>query len=122
MVADVDVLVVGPTPVAPGAVVRCRPIGALLMEDEAGGDEKLLAVPEVKTSPYYQGVSEGDHLPPIVLDQIGHFFTHYKDLEPKKWVRIGSWGSAEEARSIIVEAIEAAALAKLKGQEPSKHL
>jgi inorganic pyrophosphatase len=77
----------------------------LFLEDEAGGDEKLLAVPEVKTSPYYQDVSEGDHLPPIVLDQIAHFFTHYKDLEPEKWTRVGHWGGRNEAIKVITDGL-----------------
>jgi inorganic pyrophosphatase len=74
-----------------GSVVRCRPIAVLLLEDEAGGDEKILAVPTVKTSPYFADVEEGDDLPLIMRQQIEHFFTHYKDLEPEKWVRVGHW-------------------------------
>ncbi|MFM6930895.1 MAG: inorganic diphosphatase, partial [Novosphingobium sp.] len=77
----------------------------LFLEDEAGGDEKLLAVPEPKVSPYYADVMEGTDLPNIVLQQIEHFFTHYKDLEAEKWVRVGKWGDAEEARRLILEAI-----------------
>jgi inorganic pyrophosphatase len=88
----VDVLVVGPTPVAPGAVVRCRPIGALLMEDEAGGDEKILAVPVDALHPFYVDVSSWRQLPAILTEQIAHFFLHYKDLEKGKETRIPRLG------------------------------
>ena len=74
--------------------------------DEAGGDEKLVCVPVDSTFPYYSNVSERDDMPEIVFEQIEHFFTHYKDLEKKKWVRIGTWGDANEARRITMEAIE----------------
>ena len=117
-----DALVVARSPFIPGCVVRARPIAVLNLEDEAGGDEKLLTVPIDGTFPYYTKVTESSHLPEIIMQQIEHFFTHYKDLEPKKWVRVGSWGSADEAKAIILEAIEAGRLAKLKGEEPSKHL
>jgi inorganic pyrophosphatase len=100
-----DCLVMSRWPFMPGCVVRARPIAVLFLEDEAGGDEKLLAVPEVKTSPYYQDVSEGEPLPPIVLDQIAHFFTHYKDLEPEKWTRVGHWGGREDAIKVITEGL-----------------
>ncbi len=68
----------------------------------------MLAVPEPKTSPYYADVTEGSQLPSIVLQQIEHFFTHYKDLEPEKWVRIGHWGGAAEAQRVVIESIERA--------------
>ena len=84
-----------------------RPIAVLKLEDEAGGDEKLLTVPVDATFPYYADVDEKEHLPDIVMQQIEHFFTHYKDLEPKKWVRVGKWGDADEARAIVMEAIAA---------------
>jgi inorganic pyrophosphatase len=103
-----DCLVMARWPFMPGCVVRARPIAVLFLEDEAGGDEKLLAVPEVKTSPYYQDVSEGEHLPPIVLDQISHFFTHYKDLEPEKWTRVGHWGCRDDALKVIADGLERA--------------
>jgi inorganic pyrophosphatase len=96
----------------PGCVVRARPIAVLHLEDEAGGDEKILAVPEVRTSPYYADVMEGTDLPKIVLEQIEHFFTHYKDLEPEKWVRIGHWGDREDALEVIRRALITAAEAK----------
>jgi len=103
----VDVLVAARTPVIPGAVVRARPVGVLLMEDEAGHDEKILAVPADSLFPYYTGVANYTDLPQILLDQIAHFFQHYKDLEPDKWVTIERWGDAAEARDKIRKAIEA---------------
>jgi inorganic pyrophosphatase len=109
-----DALVIARSPFVPGSVVRVRPIAVLRLEDEAGGDEKLITVPDDKTFPYYHDVGEKSDLPEIVMQQIEHFFTHYKDLEKKKWVRIGTWGDAEEARQVIVEAIE---LAKKKKAE-----
>ena len=93
-----DALVIARSPFVPGSVVRARPIAVLNLEDEAGGDEKLVCVPDNKTFPYYSGVDEKDDLPGIVMEQIEHFFTHYKDLEKQKWVRIGTWGGAEDAR------------------------
>lgn len=104
----VDVLVVTNVPVAPGAVLRSRPIGVVLMEDEAGKDEKLLAVPVDALNPYYKNVSSYRDLPEILLDQITHFFDHYKDLEPGKWVKIERWGEAEEALELIRAGMEAA--------------
>ena len=102
-----DALVIARSPFIPGCVVRARPIAVLKLEDEAGGDEKLLTVPVDGTFPYYENVDEKEHLPAIVMQQIEHFFTHYKDLEPKKWVRVGSWGDASEAKRIVMEAIQA---------------
>jgi len=93
-------------------VVRARPIAVLNLEDEHGGDEKLVCVPVDSTFPYYTNVAEKDDLPEIVFSQIEHFFTHYKDLEAEKWVRIGKWGDAAEARQVIVEAIERAKTGK----------
>lgn len=101
----VDVLVVGPVPVAVGAVIRSRPIGVLIMEDESGEDEKILAVPVDDLHPYYSNVTSYRQLPEILKEQIAHFFGHYKDLEKGKWVRIDRWGEAEEATGLIVEAI-----------------
>jgi inorganic pyrophosphatase len=100
-----DVLIVGPTPVVPGAVVRCRPIGALMMHDEAGGDEKILAVPVDALHPFYVGVSSWRQLPAILTEQIAHFFLHYKDLEKGKATEIRGWADAEEAGELIREAI-----------------
>ena len=101
-----DALVIARSPFVPGCVVRSRPIGVLNLEDEAGGDEKLICVPVDTTFPYYSDVGERQDLPSIVLQQIEHFFTHYKDLEAEKWVRVGKWGDADEARQITLEAIE----------------
>jgi inorganic pyrophosphatase len=100
-----DALVVARSPFVPGSVVRCRPIAVLNLEDEAGGDEKLLCVPDDKTFPYYANVKEKEDLPDIIAQQVEHFFTHYKDLDPKSgcaWAR----GNAAEARQIVTEAIE----------------
>jgi inorganic pyrophosphatase len=101
-----DALVVARSPFISGSVVRARPIAVLFLEDEAGTDEKIVAVPVDTTFPYYSKVGEAGDLPEIVMSQIEHFFTHYKDLEPEKWVRIGRWGGAEEAKSVVMEAIE----------------
>ena len=101
----VDVLVVTRNSVIPGAVVRARPIGVLVMEDEAGEDEKILAVPVDGLHPYYSNVSSYRALPKILLDQISHFFEHYKDLEPTKWVKIKRWGEADEACRMIEAAM-----------------
>ena len=105
----VDVLVASPARVLPGAIVRCRPVGMLAMEDEAGQDEKILAVPVDQLHPYYGNVTSYTQLPEILLDQIRHFFAHYKDLEPGKWARVGEWRSAEEAAGSIDQAIRRAA-------------
>jgi inorganic pyrophosphatase len=110
-----DALVVARSPFIPGCVVRVRPIAVLNLEDEAGGDEKLLTVPVDATFPYYSNIGEGSDLPEIVMQQIEHFFTHYKDLEKKKWVRVGQWLGAEDARRIVVESIERY---KQSGKEP----
>lgn len=101
-----DILVVGPTPVVPGAIIRCRPIGALIMRDEAGGDEKILAVPVDKLHPFYEGVDSWRSLPRIVTEQIAHFFKHYKDLEKGKSVDIIRWADAEEAAELIRASIQ----------------
>lgn len=104
-----DALVVARSPFISGCVVRVRPIGVLFLEDEAGGDEKLLTVPIDTTFPYYSEVEERTQLPRIVMEQIEHFFMHYKDLEAEKWVRMGHWGSAEDARKVVTEALQRAA-------------
>jgi inorganic pyrophosphatase len=103
-----DALVVARSPFIPGCVVRVRPIAVLFLEDEAGGDEKLLTVPVDSTFPYYSKIAEGSHLPEIVMEQVEHFFTHYKDLEREKWVRVGHWGNADDARRVVRESIERA--------------
>jgi len=101
-----DVMVVGPTPVVPGAVIRCRPVGALIMRDEAGGDEKILAVPVDKLHPFFEGVDSWRALPAIMTEQIAHFFKHYKDLEKGKSVEIVRWADPEEAADLIRLSIE----------------
>jgi inorganic pyrophosphatase len=104
----VDVLVANTRPIAPGAVINVRPVGVLKMEDDAGGDEKIIAVPAAKLTKRYLHVRNHTDLPTITLEQIRHFFEHYKDLEPGKWVRMLGWGDAAEAQRLIVEAIERA--------------
>ena len=101
-----DVLVLSPVPLITGVVVRCRPIGMLKLQDEAGGDSKILAVPIDKLSSLYRNVQSPRDLPEIQTQQIAHFFEHYKDLEPGKWVRMGDWVEAEEAKREILESIE----------------
>lgn len=100
-----DVLVLSEVPVIPGAVIPARPIGALVMEDEAGQDEKILAVPTAKIYPHYSTVTSYTELPPRMCDRIVHFFEHYKDLEAGKWVKLRGWAGAEEAGRLISEAI-----------------
>ena len=107
-----DVIVIGQVRVVPGAVIRSRPIGALLMEDNAGPDEKILAVPVDELHPFYSGVRSYEDLPPILCEQIGHFFKHYKDLEKGKWVTITRWVGPDEAATLIQEAIARAAEGK----------
>jgi inorganic pyrophosphatase len=104
----VDVLVANTRPIAPGAVINVRPVGVLKMEDDGGGDEKIIAVPALKLTKRYLHVQNHTDLPQITLEQIRHFFEHYKDLEPGKWVRVIGWGDAAEARRLITEAIERA--------------
>ena len=104
----IDILVVGPTPVATGAIIRCRPIGCLIMVDEAGDDEKVLAVPVDKLHPYYAGIDSWRALPGILTEQIAHFFTHYKDLEKGKVSEVGRWADPEETGELIRQAIERA--------------
>ncbi len=117
----VDCMVVGPTPVVPGVVLRSRPIGALIMEDEAGIDEKILAVPVDKLLPFYTSVSSYRELPTILIEQIGHFFAHYKDLEKGKWVRVKRWAEPEEAVELIREGVRrAAGKSKRKGGKKAK--
>jgi inorganic pyrophosphatase len=104
----VDVLVVGRRPLMPGCVVAVRPIGVLLMEDDKGQDEKILAVPAARLHPFWDEVEEYTDLPKILLDQIRHFFEHYKDLEEGKWVKVHGWGNREKAINLIKEGIELA--------------
>ena len=102
----VNVLVICPLPIIPGAVVRCRPVGMLKMEDEAGIDTKILAVPIDKLSGLYSGVQDLRDLPEIQLAQICHFFEHYKDLERGKWVRVLGWVGPDEAKKELVDGVE----------------
>lgn len=103
-----DVLVVTPYPVAVGAVIRCRPVGMLRMEDDAGIDAKLIAVPHDKLSVMYRDIKEYTDLPALLIQQIEQFFNRYKELEAGKWVKILGWDSADAARAEILKSIEAA--------------
>lgn len=103
----VDVLVLTQFALPPGVVVRCRPVGMLKMTDEAGEDAKLLAVPVDKLTPMYRSVTSPRDLPQIVLDQISHFFQHYKDLEPGKFVKVVGWVDAEDAKKEILAGVAA---------------
>jgi inorganic pyrophosphatase len=101
----IDVLVVNTRPIVPGAVINVRPVGVLKMQDEAGGDEKIIAVPMPKLTKRYAHVHEYTDLPEITLQQMQHFFEHYKDLEPGKWVKVIGWGNATEAKQMISASI-----------------
>ena len=101
----IDVLIANTRPIVPGAVINVRPVGVLKMEDDGGGDEKIIAVPSPSISQRYVRVVNYSDLPAITLEQIQHFFEHYKDLEPGKWVKLTGWGDAAEARALIAEAI-----------------
>ena len=103
-----DVLIANQRGIIPGAVVACRPVGVVLMEDESGGDEKIIAVPVSEVTKRYAHVANYTDLPEITLQQIQHFFEHYKDLEPGKWVKVVKWGDATEAKKMLMEAIERA--------------
>lgn len=104
----IDVMVFGNRAVVPGAVVRARPVGVLLMEDDSGQDEKILAVPHQKLTRYYDKVETYTDLPEILVDRIVHFFSHYKDLEPNKWVKVQGVEGVEKARELIENAIKRA--------------
>lgn len=104
----IDVLVCNTRPLVPGCVINVRPIGVLIMEDNSGEDEKIIAVPAPTVTQRYEHVHDVSDLPEITVKQIQHFFEHYKDLEPGKWVKIGDWKGAEAARELIVAAIERA--------------
>jgi len=100
-----DAAVLGQIPVIPGVIIKSRPIGVLVMEDESGIDEKILCVPVDDLHPFYGDVGSYRDIRPIMLEQIQHFFEHYKDLEPGKWVKVQRWGEAEEAMELIRDAI-----------------
>ena len=102
----VDVLVVAPIPLISGAVIRSRAVGVLQMTDESGADAKILAVPIDKICTLYRQVKAHTDLPPLLIAQIQHFFEHYKDLEPGKWVKIQGWAEANTARTEIVTSVE----------------
>jgi inorganic pyrophosphatase len=102
----IDVLVANTRAITPGAVVNCRPIGVLMMRDEAGHDEKVVAVPSTRLTRRYENVKDIHDLPQITLDQIAHFFEHYKDLEDGKWVEVEGWGGVEDAKRLIQESLD----------------
>ena len=107
-----DVLVANTRPIIPGAIINVRPVGVLRMQDDGGGDEKIIAVPSSKLTKRYDHVKNYTDLPNITWKQIEHFFTHYKDLEPGKWVKLLGWGDADEAMRLILEGVERAKAAK----------
>lgn len=100
-----DVIVANTRAVFPGCIMAVRPVGVLLMEDEAGGDEKIIAVPTTRLTQRYAHIKTASDLPEITRRQIEHFFSHYKDLEPGKWVKFDGWGEIDEAQRLITEAI-----------------
>ncbi|MEX2515485.1 MAG: inorganic diphosphatase [Gammaproteobacteria bacterium] len=102
----VDVILATPMPLIHGSVIRCRPIGVLHMTDEAGDDSKVLAVPIDKVSKFHRNVNSYTDLQPALLDQISHFFEHYKDLEPNKWVKIKGWEDTQSAKNEIMSSME----------------
>jgi len=101
----IDVLVINTRELVPGCLINVRPVGVLIMEDNAGQDEKVIAVPSHALTKRYDHVVDHTDLPDITMQQVEHFFEHYKDLEPGKWVRIGDWYGAEKAKELIVESI-----------------
>ncbi|MFN2337438.1 MAG: inorganic diphosphatase [Gammaproteobacteria bacterium] len=102
----VDVLVLTPVPLIFGSVVRCRPVGVLKMTDESGDDAKVLAVPTDKLCKVYRSVQDFRDLPPMILEQIAHFFEHYKDLDEGKWVRVDGWYGVDEAKQEILKSVQ----------------
>ncbi|MEM1275058.1 MAG: inorganic diphosphatase [Pseudomonadota bacterium] len=102
----IDVLIANTRPLVPGCVINCRPIGVLVMEDEKGKDEKIVAVPSNKITRRHEKIEDFSDLPDITRQQINHFFEHYKDLEPGKWVKVETWGDHNRAREMIQEAID----------------
>ena len=103
----VDVLVVTPFPLQPGVVIPCRPLGILKMEDEAGGDSKLVAVPTEKICAMYKNIQKLEDLPELLVQQIKHFFEHYKDLEPGKWVKVTGWDGIDAAKAEVTSGLAA---------------
>jgi inorganic pyrophosphatase len=102
----IDVLICNTRPLVPGCVINVRPIGVMVMEDDGGKDEKIIAVPVPKLTQRYDKIKNYTDMPEITLKQIEHFFEHYKDLEPGKWVKIEGWQDVDVAKKLIVEAIE----------------
>ena len=100
----IDVLICNTRPLVPGCVINVRPIGVMVMEDDGGKDEKIIAVPSHKLTQRYDKIENYNDMPEITLKQIEHFFEHYKDLEPGKWVKVDAWGSAADAEQLIIEA------------------
>ncbi len=100
----IDVLVITPHPIIPGAVIRARPIGVLNMVDEKGEDAKIIAVPHDNLTIQYHAIQEITDISKVLIDQIMHFFQYYKTTEPNKWVKIGDWGQAKEAKKLILNA------------------
>ncbi|MBO6920263.1 MAG: inorganic diphosphatase [Rhizobiaceae bacterium] len=104
----IDVLVCNTRPLIPGCVINVRPVGVLVMEDNSGEDEKIIAVPSTELTKRYDKIGDISDMPDITLQQIEHFFEHYKDLEPGKWVKIGDWQNVDRAKELIVSSIERA--------------
>lgn len=103
-----DVIIMNSRPIFPGAVVRCRPIGVLIMEDDGGMDEKLIALPVPKLTRAFDNIKDVSDMPEIEMQKLEHFFKHYKDLEPGKWAKIEGIKGLEDAKRIILESIETA--------------
>ena len=101
----VDALVVSAFSLITGCVINCRPVGVLMMEDEKGLDAKVLAVPSSQLMPVYDDVQEPEDMPRFLLDKIQHFFEHYKDLEPGKWVKVVGWRDTATAKKEIMDSI-----------------
>ena len=104
----IDVLVCNTRAILPGAVMNCRPLGVLIMEDDAGHDEKIIAVPSTKLTRRYEKIDSYSDLPEITIEQVEHFFAHYKDLEPDKWVKIAECAEVDVAKRLIMEAVDRA--------------
>ena len=111
----IDVLIANQRAIVPGAVVAVRPLGVFLMQDESGGDEKILAVPVSRLTRRYEQIADYTQLPEITVKQIEHFFAHYKDLEDRKWVKVLGWGDVAQAKALITEGIARAKLEKERG-------
>jgi inorganic pyrophosphatase len=101
-----DAIIMNSRPIVPGAVVRCRPVGVLFMEDDKGRDEKLICLPVHKLTRIYDDIHDIPDMPEIQMERLKHFFTHYKDLEPSKWSKLEHIGDLNEARRVILESIE----------------